>query len=270
MKKLTFLFFICIVSGFLNASEPSVFEAGDLDSASPYGLTEDEKKIYQNKQEIQNLKKEISLLKNEVSVLKDAVEGLRSVITSYSDTIGELKSKYASFDVNASSQQRGQIEERLKALEENDKKIEQTLKELAKLIASSNTSSKSKNALSTTPKKLSLKELYKEALKAYRRHDYDKAEALFLDLVAKNYRPAICNFYLGEINYYRRNYKEAVVFYKKSIQLYDQASYIPTLLLHTGISFKKIGDNENAEKIFNALIGNYPNSKEAKIAKKYL
>ncbi len=256
-----------LLATFVYAGEPSVFEAGDLNSNAPYGLTEDEKKIYKNKQEIQKLKQEISLLKNEVSVLKDSIDGIRSVISSYSDTIGEMKRKYSLLDVNASKEQNKDLEERIKVLEENNKKIENTLKELAKLIESSNSTPKQK---SISSKKLTNKELYIKAIRFYRKHNYDKAEELFLELVSKNYRPAICNFYLGEINYYKRNYKEAVVFYKKSIQLYDQASYIPTLLLHTGISFKKIGDKENAEKIFNALIGNYPNSKEARIAKKYL
>ncbi len=265
--KRKFLFLSASLVAFLYASEPSVFEAGDLDSSSPYGLTKDEEKIYQNKKEIERLKKELSLLKNQVSILKESVEGLRSIVSSYSDVIGELKRKYSLLDVNATNEKSKDLEERLKVLEEKDKKIDESLKELTKLISSSNlSSSKSEKK----PVKLSSKELYRKAIRAYRKHNYDKAEELFLDLVSKNYRPAICNFYLGEINYYKRNYKEAVVFYKKSIQLYDQASYIPTLLLHTGISFKKIGDKENAEKIFNALIGNYPNSKEAKIAKKYL
>ena len=268
MKRRFLFLSSSLIASLLYASEPSVFEAGDLDSSSPYGLTKDEEKIYQNKKEIERLKKELSLLKNQVSILKESVEGLRSIVSSYSDAIGELKRKYSLLDVNATNEKSKDLEERLKVLEEKDKKIEESLKELAKLISSSKViSSKGEKK---SPIKVSSKELYRKAIAAYRKHNYDKAEELFLELVSKNYRPAICNFYLGEINYYKRNYKEAVVFYKKSIQLYDQASYIPTLLLHTGISFKKIGDKENAEKIFNALIGNYPNSKEAKIAKKYL
>ena len=37
-------------------AEPSAFEAGNLDSDTPYGLTKDEKYIWQNKQDIKKLK----------------------------------------------------------------------------------------------------------------------------------------------------------------------------------------------------------------------
>ncbi len=270
MKKIVLL--ICLIFGItvLNASEPSVLSAGDLDSGNPYGLTEDEKRILQNKKEIAALRREIAFLKNEISLLKESVEGLRSVISSYSDSIGELKAKLASMDVNASGKSevsKEDIDKRFKVLEENDKKLEAAIKELALVVASS---SSSKRGSSSKNKKLTSAELYKKALKNFRQHKYADAEALFLELLNKKYKPARVNFYLGEANYYQRKYKDAIVFYKKSIELYDKASYIPTLLLHTGISFKKIGDTENAEKIFNALIANYPKSKEAKIAKKYL
>lgn len=261
MKKIYFVLVVFINTLFLYASEPSVFSAGDLESSKPYGLTNDEKKIVENKNEIKNLKREVSTLKNDIENLKESVEGLKSIISSYSDAIGELKRKYATFDLN-SSDKNSELEAKVAVLEENDKKIESTLKELAKVISSSKSRPREK--------KLSSKALFNRALKAFRKHRYDTAEANFLELVNKNYRAAISNYYLGEINYYQKKYKEAVVFYKKSIQLYDKATYIPTLLLHTGISFNKIGDKNNAQKIFNALIANYPKSKEAKIAKKYL
>jgi TolA-binding protein len=51
---------------------------------------------------------------------------------------------------------------------------------------------------------------------------------------------------------------------------YKKASYMPTLMLHTAVAMKKTGDTKNANMFFNALIQKYPNSKEAKSAKKYL
>ncbi len=268
MKRILLLISILFTITFLNASEPSVLSAGDLDSGNPYGLTDDEKKILENKKEIASLKRDVAFLKNELSLLKESLEGLRSVISSYSDSIGEIKSKLALMDLNASGKNEAfkeEINSKLSLLEENDKKLEAAIKELASVIASS-----SKKSSSVKEKKLTSAELYKKALRYFRKHKYADAEVLFLELLNKKYRPARVNFYLGEANYYQKKYKDAIVFYKKSIELYDKASYIPTLLLHTGISFKKIGDTENAEKIFNALIANYPKSKEAKIAKKYL
>jgi soluble cytochrome b562 len=51
MKKIILFFFII----FANA-EPSAFQAGDLDSNNPYGLTKDEQYIWHNKQDIKKLK----------------------------------------------------------------------------------------------------------------------------------------------------------------------------------------------------------------------
>jgi TolA-binding protein len=50
------------------------------------------------------------------------------------------------------------------------------------------------------------------------------------------------------------------------MMLYDKAKYLPKLLLHSAISFKKIGDNENAKNFYNTLIEIYPKTKEAKEA----
>ena len=56
MKKIVFSF---ISASFLLA-EPSAFEAGNLDSPNPYGLTKDEKYILENKRNIQKLQKIIN------------------------------------------------------------------------------------------------------------------------------------------------------------------------------------------------------------------
>jgi TolA-binding protein len=50
--------------------------------------------------------------------------------------------------------------------------------------------------------------------------------------------------------------------------LYDKAKYLPKLLLHSAISFDKLGDNENAQNFYYTLIDVYPNTKEAKEASK--
>ena len=56
MKK---LFILPILASF-SLAEPSAFEAGNLDSNTPYGLTKDETYIWQNKQDIKKLKQIIA------------------------------------------------------------------------------------------------------------------------------------------------------------------------------------------------------------------
>ena len=48
------LFLLVLSVGFLNSKEVSVFGAGDIDSSSPYGLTNAEKVIYKNTKKIKS------------------------------------------------------------------------------------------------------------------------------------------------------------------------------------------------------------------------
>lgn len=68
--------------------------------------------------------------------------------------------------------------------------------------------------------------------------------------------------------YYRDKYEKAINYFKKSAVLYDKASWMPKLLLHSAISFEKVKDFDNATKFYGTLIDVYPSSEEAKIATK--
>jgi len=45
---------------------------------------------------------------------------------------------------------------------------------------------------------------------------------------------------------------------------------MPTLLLHSAISFENTKDKDNAKSFYSTLIDLYPDSSEAKVAKKNL
>lgn len=64
----------------LHGAEPSAFGAGDLSSPSPYGLTEHEKLLLENKKNVEKLKHKDSSLRSQISDLKDSVSGLQSLI----------------------------------------------------------------------------------------------------------------------------------------------------------------------------------------------
>jgi len=82
-----------------------------------------------------------------------------------------------------------------------------------------------------------------------------------------NYKPAASNYYLGEIAYYTHNYQEAVSYFKLSASLYDQASYMDVLFLHTAIALEKSGEKEQARSFYQHVIDAYPNKKSASIAR---
>ena len=275
MKKL-FLSALFTLS-VLGAAEPSAFGAGALDSSNPYGLTESERSIVENRQVSLSNQKLLRKQALKIEQLEETIEGLRSVVESISAKIGKTgqqlseisaqSSKASSEDIDALQ---SQIDALKKSSENNYQKIDAALKKLTRLMGSS---SKKKVETKAKPKKKSPKsnaQLLKDAVSNYRAKRYSKAKESFTLLADKNYKPAQTNYYLGEIAYYRKNYDEAIFHYKKSVGYYDQASYMPTLLLHTALSFKNLGDNDNAQRFFDTILSSYPESSQANIAQKYL
>jgi TolA-binding protein len=117
---------------------------------------------------------------------------------------------------------------------------------------------------------MSKAKILKKARYYYNKKYYTKAIEYYKYLFTHNYKPARSSYMLGEIYYYKRDYANAIAYFKESAMRYKKASYMPTLMLHTAVAMKKTGDTKNANMFFNALIQKYPNSKEAKSAKKYL
>ncbi len=287
MQKQIILLLVAIS---IYASEPSAFDAGNLDASHPYGLTSSEKVILKNKKEVKTLSTNISSVKNELSDMQEKIDGIRSVVEAQNNRIYKIEQSISTLQSNDKNRsiQIQVLKDDLNNTKElqikNNQKVKLVLGELSSLIDSINSSYVSKDMLAQKIKELEGK-LYKkhnsqkiilkkgktifaEAKKAYKDKDYKKANELFNASVKKRYLPATSNFYLGEISYIRKNYAKAIEFYKRSISLYDKASFTPTLLYHTYISFKKLGDRKNAKKFKNILLVKYPKSKVAKLVKK--
>jgi len=125
-------------------------------------------------------------------------------------------------------------------------------------------------AKTISAKELSTKDsatLVKEADDYFDKKSYPEAQALYTELLNRNYKPAKVNFNLGEIAYSQKSYSTAIEHYKSSIALFDKAAYTPTLLYHTGASFEKLGKTKEAQGFYKALKESYPDSPEAKKVK---
>ncbi len=112
--------------------------------------------------------------------------------------------------------------------------------------------------------------LYSEGVKHFVKQRYSQAKERFLVTAKKGYKPAASNYYLGEVAYYTNEPSDAIFYFKKSNGLFDNASYMDTLLLHTAISLAKIGEKEQARAFYENIIETYPDKKTAKIASKKL
>jgi len=218
--------------------------------------------------------RKIFILKQQISQLKEKIEGLRTMVNSQQNEIARLKkmsnNNYATI-LNQLSQRISKLENRKPVViykKEETKKFD--VKEPNNTTENISKKEEKKEKVTKVEKKLSSKELYKQSVLNFTKRRLTKAKEGFKSLIDRGYKKASSNFYLGEIAYIRKQYKDAIRYYQKSATLNENATYMDKLLLHTAISLKKIGKTKQAYNFFDAIISSYPDSASAKEAKKFL
>jgi len=222
---------------------------------------------------IQN-RKTITALKRRVDDLEERISGLTSLIEGMNETIAEMKMGNAPSSQPAGGNDNTALIKELGVMIDKINTSYVSKEELQRVldgqkIPSAKTPSK-KETGNTSFEGKSTSKIYSEGVRLFVKQRYDEAEKRFKITDTKGYKPAASNYYLGEIAYYTKKYEDAIFYYKKSVSLYDQASYIDVLLLHTAISLEKTGDKFQAKTFYQNIIDNYPDKKSAKIAKKRL
>lgn len=205
--------------------------------------------------------------------LAETVNGLKAALTKLTTLVNKMNSEYVSSNELEKNMQQFITREEFEALKKAVGIKTSQVSPTTKLDA--NTASidtQSSNEVST--KKLSTPEdklnLMKEAKTDFDSKKYEASTPKYEKLLEANYKPAEVNFYLAQNWYMRKKYDSAISYYKKSAMLNDKAAYMPTLLLHSAISFEKTKDKDNAKSFYSTLIDLYPNSNEAKTAKQNL
>ncbi|MCR4941846.1 MAG: tetratricopeptide repeat protein [Campylobacter sp.] len=263
-------------------AQVSAFDAGNLNSENPYGLTENEKELLKNKRSVQSMQGDLSSLSEQIQGLQSVVEGMNSRMAKIEQRLSDLEIRVngdTSMGVETGdtlATLRKSIDETQATQKSNYEEIKNALSKLAGLIdkkASSQTNVSKKNTANKAAEspKVNLsstdnKSLINEAIQLFNNKKDSEAKAYFEHLISKNFMPATSNYYLGEIQYRQKNYSNAIKYYQASVAKDDQASYMPRLLYHTGISFDKVGDTASANRFYKALKIGYPNTNEAKTA----
>ena len=284
------------------SAEPSAFGAGNIDSSNPYGLTSNEKVILATKNKLNKVSIKSSNQANRLDSLRDRIDGLQSVIESLSRKAHNNKIHLKNQD-EKNNLTRANIDEYEKRLSEfvelNTKNIQEQKIQLSQMVLlvdeiskeyvskkefnalvndvnkfkslivkelKSKTKTSSKSKLSS----MSSKDIFNQADKYYKKKYYTNAIEHYEYLIKKNYKPAYAHYMIGEMNFKRKNYANAISYFKKSSALYSKASYMPNLMLHTALSMKRTGDNKHAQAFFEAIIVKYPNSVESDKASLYI
>ena len=284
------------------ASEPSAFSAGDLSSDSPYGLTQTEKYILENKNSIDDLQKRLVQLEGKIDDLISSLDAFRSLTAGGNEKIFNISRdiKQLGSDVALQKEYQAKIDGELKTLAEADKasqarddKITLAVKELSGLIDNINNTYVHKSEMKEALEKL-VKQLQSSGAEASAapkagfsgKKDadiFDQAKADFkakkrsqaqsaLEHLAQNsgYKKAEVLYLLGELYYQQGMYSQAISVFKNSVKLDDKADYLPVLLFHTGVAYDKMKKKNEAKKFYESLITMYPKSYLVESAKKRL
>jgi len=255
-----------------SADEVSAFSAGNLGAVSPYGLDDTEQFILSNKRKIDDIQ-------NKQHKLSTKITGIRSVVESVNlkNNNIRLELEQANKDLEALKlvieQLKKQSRKNTKAIKALAKDVDNFKRKqkanilaLKKAIKKINLSHSDKNTKVVHKKITNKAKSFKTAIKKFNINHLTSSKAIFKELVRLNYKVYECNFYLGEIAFLKKDYTSAIAYYKKSIKGYKGKRYVPTLLLHSAISFEYLKDNKNAIKFYNTLIDKYPTSQEAALA----
>ena len=235
---------------------------------SSYGGGSSQNIVVQNKNTIASLKRQIA-------EQNERIDGLTSIIEGLGASIGELQGVRGTSvgngnDNTALLKELGTMIDKINNDYVSKEELQKALKAKGKYTPSSKTSGKEKTKAEGSLEGKSASKLYSEGVRLFVKKRYDEAKKRFTLTDTKGYKPAASNYYLGEISYYTKEYADAIFYYKKSAGLYDQASYIDVLLLHTAISLEETGDKGQARIFYENVIENYKGKKTAKIAKEKL
>ena len=120
---------------------------------------------------------------------------------------------------------------------------------------------------------LTEEELYGTAKQAYDNSEYQTAVQgfeLFLEKFPDSENADNARFWIGEVYFAEKWYEKAILEYENVIKNYPEGNKVRGAYLKQGMAFAKLGENANARLILQTLIQKYPDSDEAKIARKKL
>jgi len=289
MRSLVTLSFL--LSIIASASEPSVFGAGDLNNPNPYGLTHEEKLILENKKELQSVIQKNNAQSAKVESVTERLDGMQGIIeglglrsNDQALALQKLQEKMAT--EGNTSQSLEELSKQVSANTDNIAQFKALFEELSVVVDGINTNYVTKDQFSAlikqlkvsvpnsekaaTPAKMDNGAIEKEANKLFSQKKYAEAQSYFEQMVQKKHKVNEALFMIGETHFERKSYKEAVSYYKDSASRNEKAFYMPTLLLHSGLSMEKMGDHATAKAFYQATIAKFSGSGAAKEAQEQL
>jgi TolA-binding protein len=210
----------------------------------------------------------LSSMRQKMMQQEERIDGLTTIVEGLSASLYELQSKNHTLSQSTPSNN-DVLLQKLATMIDGINADYVTKSDLKKALAKfkGSTTKVPSAPTQTIEKSKKPSEIYSEGVRHFVKKRYDEAKKRFTFTDEKHYKPAASNYYLGEIAYYTKQYENAIFYFKKSAGLYEKASYMDTLLLHTAISLDKTGKKNQARSFYENIIENYKGKKTASIAK---
>ena len=85
-------------------AEVSVFDAGNINKENPYGLTENEKVLLNNKKKVDRLDQNIGTMQSDVSLVQENIEGVKSLLDGINKRILAMETRITELENSVNSQ----------------------------------------------------------------------------------------------------------------------------------------------------------------------
>jgi tol-pal system protein YbgF len=237
-----------------------------------------------NKNEISNLREENQRLKADLSLRLENLQSEMRILSSGIEEYKELLKKPSKEMDRIKEEMEGRLkilEERRKTQEERIKEIEDRLKALdGKMTGSTSKPIESERSIPTKEAPSELKgvstgmgDLYRDAYETFHKGDLEGARRKFEAFLRQYPNTELSDnaqFWVGETYYLKKDFERAILEYEKAIVKYPEGDKIPAALFKQALAFLELGDKTNARNLLKRVIGKYPHSEQAEMAKKKL
>ena len=230
-------------------SEPSVYvEEQPIDDPNT-------KIIKSNQNAIVELKRENSELRQDVEGLKSIIEGLNVAVNELRQSNASKPAVQATGGADAKMvRDLGVMIDKINGDYVSKAELAQALRgrsvaSAPRTTTTTHTTTVQRPVSSNNPlESASSSALFSRGVRLVGQHKYSMAKQRFDILRARGYKKPATYYYSGEVAYRQGKYSNAIGYYKISAGANDKANYMPTLLLHTGISMEKTGQKKQAKK----------------------
>ncbi|MFO7883648.1 MAG: tol-pal system protein YbgF [Desulfobacteraceae bacterium] len=279
MKQTFFLpFFLCVILQLTGCITPNDFTA--LENRVTSLEMDHARQLERRKASQKNAAAELAQIENECKTsqetlsekyadLKSEMDKLKADIRFLSGKIEESEHELAGYNQSVYDEGKKKLERIDKIVSKNYQRI----KQLESYMGFEPSDDFPMDRGESTKEVESEESVYKHAKSLL---DDDKTESArrefekFLSLFPDSDKVDNAKFWIAESYYRDKWYEKAILEYQAVIENYPQGNKVAASLLKQGYAFDNLGETANARLILKELVKKFPESNEAKIARKKL